>query len=256
MALPWYVYLLALGAGILAGIINTLAGSGSLITLPMLMFLGLPSPVANATNRVGVVLQNVVGIATLRRGGKLRLDGTGWLLAPAVLGGLLGALIAVKLDKRTIDICIAVLMAIMLVVVVLDPQRWLREHSRPLPARPSVPMLLLFFAIGVYGGFIQAGVGIFLLAAMVLGVGYSLVDANGIKLVLVLAFTLVAIVVFAAGGQIVWGIGVLMAAGQGIGAWIGATFAVRAKNANVWIRRLIIAVLLVSMAKLLGLLPL
>ncbi len=255
MHLHWYSYILAVLAGVLAGIINTLAGSGSLITLPMLSFLGLPANVANGTNRIGVILQNAVGITTLGRGGKLNLKGSLWLVVPAVLGSILGAQIAVHLSKQAMNTAIGVVMVIMLVLVLLDPNRWLRTHSQVKEGRPSIPILAIFFALGVYGGFIQAGVGVFLLAAMVLGVGYNLVDANGIKLLIVLAFTLVAIVIFAANGQVNWGVGSLMAIGQGTGAWLAARFSIRNKDANVWVRRLLIVVIVASIAKYFGLLP-
>ncbi len=255
MGQPWYVYLLAILAGILAGIINTLAGSGSLITLPMLIFLGLPANVANATNRVGVVLQNVVGAGTLHREGRLSLRGVWWLVGPAVLGSIPGAWLAANLNAKAMNQVIGVVMLVMLVVILIDPKRWLRKESIVKPGRPSAPVLLLFFALGVYGGFIQAGVGVFLLASMVLGVGYNLVEANGIKLIIVLGLTLTALAVFISRGQVIWSVGALMAAGQSIGAWLAARFAARNKNANVWVRRLLIVVIVASILKLFGLLP-
>ncbi len=251
----WYVYLLAMLAGVLAGIINTLAGSGSLITLPMLIFLGLPANVANATNRIGVTLQTVVGVATYQRGGKLNLRGAAWLIGPAMLGSVAGALIARSLDADAMNTVIGVVMVLMLGVVLFNPERWLRAKSEVKPGRPGIGILILFFVLGVYGGFIQAGIGVLLLASMVLGLGYSLVDANGIKLVIVLAFTLVALAIFVAGGQVHWGLGVLMAVGQSVGAWLAARFAVRNKNANVWVRRLLIVVIIASILELFGLLP-
>ena len=256
MPAQWYTYLLALLAGIVAGVINTLAGSGSLITLPMLIFLGLPANVANATNRVGVILQNVVGITAFHRGGKLHLAGVRWLVPPAVAGAVVGAFVAKSLKAEAMNTAIGVVMVLMLGVVLLNPERWLRSRSEVKPGRPGIGFLALFFGLGVYGGFIQAGVGVFLLAAMVLGLGYTLVDANGIKLVIVLSFALVSLAIFASGGQVHWALGVLMACGQGVGAWLAARFAVKNKNANVWVRRLLIAVIVLSVLKLFGLLPL
>lgn len=252
METAWYVYVFAIVAGIIAGIINTLAGSGSLVTIPMLIYLGLPSNVANATNRVGVFVQNVVGITTFWQSGKMNLSGGLWLVAPAIPGAFVGAWLAAQLGKQEMDIVIAVVMVVMLIVILSDAERWLREQSQVRPGRPSWWVLLLFFGIGVYGAFIQAGVGVFILAAMVLGTGYSLVHANAIKLMIVLVVTTIALAIFANGQLIDWGLGALMAVGQSIGAWMAARFATRNKNANVWVRRLLIAVIVVSIINLLG----
>jgi uncharacterized protein len=255
MSLQWYIYVLAVLAGVVAGIINTLAGSGSLITLPMLIFLGLPANLANATNRVGVLMQNIVGVGTFKRGGQLSILGSVWLTAPAALGSVAGALLATRLNAKVMNTVIGVVMVVMLGIVLFDPQRWLREKSEVKPGRPSVWVIVLFTLLGVYGGFIQAGVGVFLLAALVLGVGYNLVEANGIKLVIVLAFTVAALVVFAASGQINWGLGVLLGAGQSLGAWLAARFALKNKRSSVWVRWLLVVVIVASILKLFGLLP-
>ncbi|MCB0046425.1 MAG: sulfite exporter TauE/SafE family protein [Caldilineaceae bacterium] len=246
------IYLLAIAAGILAGIINTLAGSGSLVTLPMLIFLGLPANVANGTNRVGVIFQNIVGIATFRRHGSLDVGGGVWYVIPAVLGAIVGARIAVDINEQMMNYVIGAVMVIMLFVILLDPKKWLRDQSEVQPGRPGFLTLALFFVIGIYGGFIQAGVGIFLLAGLVLGAGYNLAGANALKLVIVLALSLSAIAVFILNDQVAWGLGLLMAVGQSIGAWLAARFAATNPNANVWVRRLLIAIILFSIVKLFG----
>ena len=252
MDYPWYIYLLAIAAGTLAGIINTLAGSGSLVTLPMLIFLGLPANVANGTNRVGVIVQNIVGIGTFRRKGALDTVGSVWYTVPAMLGAIVGAMIAVDLNEEAMNRAIGIVMIVMLVVIIVDPKRWLREQSEVQPGRPSIWLLALFFLIGIYGGFIQAGVGIFLLAALVMGVGYNLTHANAVKLVIVLALSLAAIVVFIVNDQVAWWLGALMAIGQSLGAWLAARFAVGNPNANIWVRRLLITVIVLSILKLFG----
>lgn len=252
--MEWYVILLAILAGIVAGIINTLAGSGSLVTLPMLVWLGLDPVSANATNRVGVTVQNIVGITTFQRSGKLDLRGGLWLVVPALPGAVVGAVIASQLGKQQMDMAIGIVMVIMLFVILLDPQRWLRKQSEVKEGRPSWWTFLLFFGIGVYGGFIQAGVGVFLLAAMVLGLGYTLVHANAIKLMIVLSITIVALTIFVSQGLVDWALGALMAVGQSIGAWMAARFATTSSNANVWVRRLLIAVIVVSILHFFGIL--
>jgi uncharacterized membrane protein YfcA len=252
--MDWYVYPLAILAGIIAGIINTLAGSGSLVTLPMLVFLGLPSNVANATNRVGVVLQNVVGVTTFQRSGKLNLSNSAWLVGASLPGGLLGAWAASQLGKAQMDLVIGAVMVIMFFVIWFEPEKWLRLHSAVSEGRPKWWILALFVAIGFYGGFIQAGVGVFILAAMVLGMNYSLTHANAIKLMIVLVVTILAMIVFAGGGLIHWGFGLLLAVGQMIGAWAAARFATSYKNANIWTRRLLMAVVVISVFEFFGIL--
>jgi len=249
--MQWYVYLLAICAGAVAGVINTLAGSGSLVTLPMLVFLGLPADVANGTNRVGVLLQNVVGIFVFRRSGSIGSTGSAWLVAPSVAGALLGAWIATILDKSAMEVAIGVVMVVMLIVLVSNPKRWLREQSEVVAGRPGWGTLVLYFAIGIYGGFIQAGVGVLLLSALVLASGYTLNHANMIKLVIVLLMAVIALPLFVLNNQVDWGLGALMAIGQAVGAWLAANYATRVPNANVWVRRLLITIVVISIARFL-----
>jgi uncharacterized membrane protein YfcA len=248
--LAWYLYLAVVAAGFVAGFINTLAGSGSLVTLPLLIFLGLPANVANGTNRVGILLQNVVGVGSFRQQKVLDIRGGLMLAAPAVVGSVLGAQIAVNLDEQMMRRTIGVLMIVMLVVILIRPRRWLEGRGEVMDGRPAWTQLLIFFAIGVYGGFIQAGVGIFLLAGLVLGAGYDLVRANAVKLLIVLCFTVSAIIVFLLNGQVVWSVGLILAVGNMLGAWVASRMAV--ERGAAFVRWILIAVVVVSGAELLG----
>jgi uncharacterized membrane protein YfcA len=227
MELPHPLLLAAVPVtGFVAGFINTLAGSGSLLTLPILILLGLPANVANGTNRVGVLLQNIVAVATFRRRGALPLQGSWKLIVPSVVGAIVGAELAVDLDEELLRQTIGALMLVLLVVMVLNPERWIAEHAVPRDPRWFVEVPL-FFAIGVYGGFIQVSVGLFLLAGLVVGAGYNLVGANAMKNLIVLVFTAAALVVFVINDQVQWTLGLLLGAGQAAGAWVAAHFAVR-----------------------------
>lgn len=249
--MDWYIYLAIVGAGFVAGFINTLAGSGSLVTLPLLIFLGLPANVANGTNRVAILLQNVVGVTSFRQQKVLELRRGLALAAPAIVGAVLGAQIAVNLNEALMRRTIGLLMVVMLVVIWVRPKRWLEGRPeadrQPFGWRQAV----IFFAIGIYGGFIQAGVGIFLLAGLVLGAGFDLVRANAVKVLIVLCFTLFALAIFLWNGQVVWKIGLILAVGNMLGAWVAARMAV--KRGAVFVRWLLIAVVAGSAAKLLGL---
>jgi len=240
---------LVIGAGFLAGVINTLAGSGSLVTLPLLIFFGLPAHVANGTNRVGVFLQGLIALGTMRSRADLEVRSGGWIVGITLVGALAGAWVAVDVPERFMDGAIMGLMAFMLVVLLVKPKRWL-QVGMPRPDAHRKPLNWLFFlAIGFYGGFIQAGVGVFLLAALVLRAGYNLVHANVIKLLVVFAFSLPVLAIFVWNGQVAWRYGLLLAAGQAVGAWVAARFATGNPHAETWIRRLLIAVVLASLIK-------
>ncbi len=247
--MEWLFYPAVVAAGLACGYINTLAGSGSLITLPLLIFMGLPANVANGTNRVAILLQNVVGVASFHKREVLDFRRGKWLLLPAILGALVGARLAVSLDERLMQLAIAGVMLLMLAVLLLNPKRWLEDASAAMGARPGWREWLVFFPVGVYGGFIQAGVGIFALAALVLASGYDLVRANAVKLLIVLVFTPFALLVFALNNQVNWTVGLIMAAGNMAGAWLGARSAV--KGGAAFVRRVLIFVIAASAAKLL-----
>lgn len=247
--MEWYLVVAALAAGVVAGGINVLAGSGSLITLPVLVMLGLPSPVANGTNRVGVVIQCFVGMETMRRGGKMPTENAVRLTVPVLLGALVGAGVASQIGVEATDLAIGLVMLGMLGVLLVEPKRWLSsEKAAALDYTKLAPIL---FVVGVYGGFIQAGVGVVLLATLVLGAGFDVVEGNGIKMLIALVFTLAALIVFAMTGRVHWGLGLLMGVGQAVGAYLAARFAVDVEDAPVWIRRLLIVVAAASAVRFL-----
>ena len=248
--MDWYFIVPAvMVTGFAAGFINTLAGSGSLITLPLLIFLGLPATVANGTNRVGILIQNLVSVGTFRKRGMLDTAGGLKLSVPAIIGAIIGAQLAVNLDEELLKRTIGVLMVVMLLVVLIKPKRWLEGRSGG-TTQPGALQYIIFFFIGIYGGFIQAGVGIFLLAGLVLSAGYDLVRANAVKVLIVLAFTIAALAVFVMNDQVRWDLGLILAVGNALGAWVAAHMAV--ERGAKFVRWVLIAILVVSAAGLLG----
>jgi uncharacterized membrane protein YfcA len=243
----WLKYLLIVLAGVAAGFVNILAGNGSLITLPALIFFGLPANVATATNRVGVVFQNVVGVASVQRKGMLDLRER--CSTQSRLHGSSRAYIAVDIDERS-SARPGRRRDLMLVLMFVKPERWVKSRIEQANHRLTLLSFVIFFAIGVYGGFLQAGVGIFLLVALVVNAGYDAVRGNAVKVFIVLALTLVALIVFQANGQVQWGVGLLLAVGNMIGAWLATRFAV--EKGALWVRRFVIVVVLFSAAELLG----
>ena len=145
---------------------------------------------------------------------------------------------------------LGVIMVVMLIVILVNPKRWLEGTLEQFDGRPSVMQLGAFFLIGIYGGFIQAGVGIFLLAGLVLSAGYNLVRANAVKLVINMLFTVVALAVFVLNDQVDWTIGILLAVGNAAGAWIAARMAI--ERGAEFVRYVLIAVVVVSAVRFLG----
>jgi uncharacterized membrane protein YfcA len=237
-------------AGVVAGVINTLAGSGSLVTLPIFMFVcGLPPNIANGTNRVGVIFQTVVGIRGFRESGT-DYRGSAWLVVPAVIGALLGAWLASEMSAGQMRYVIGGLMVVMLFVLLVNPKRWIQESDSSNRNNAGWLSIGIYFLIGIYGGFIQAGVGIFLLAAAVLVSRYSLKDGNAIKLLVILAFAIPTLGIFCWHNQVHFGYGIAMAVFQSIGAVLGVRFATRVPDANLWIHRLLIVILIAAATKI------
>jgi hypothetical protein len=209
--------------GLAGGVINTLAGGGSLITVPLLVLAGIPGTLANGTNRVGVLLQNVVAARHFRRHGLAESRQATGVLAPVVTGSLVGAYGASLLPDRAFEQAFGIAMVALLVPVLFRPTPPVRNRVQPpWPAWVSVPV---FFLIGLYGGGLQAGVGVFLVFALAYA-GYDLVTANAIKVVVVGVLTAVALPVFIWQGQVVWLPAAVLAAGFALGGGLGARLAV------------------------------
>ncbi len=248
--MEWYYYPLLIAGGFGCGFINILAGSGSLITLPILIFLGLPVNIANGTNRVAILFQNIIGVARFRQNRMLNFRQGLTLAIPAVFGGILGAQIAVNLNERVMEITIGALMVFMLIVVLIRPRRWLEGRGGEAIKTRGIAHIVVLFLIGIYGGFIQAGVGIFLLAGLVLSSGYNLKYANPVKILIILCFTIFALVVFILNDQVRWDAGLILAIGNMAGAWVATKMAVQ-KGAG-FIRYVLIVVLIATAFKLFG----
>lgn len=223
---PAWVALVALGvAGIVSGMVNTIAGGGSLLTLPILMALGLPPSVANGTIRVGIVVQNLSSAITFHRRGFREYALFGRLVIPVVLGAAVGTGLATQLADDSLRIVFGVALAGWAVLLILRPGRFVEPPKEPRPA--GWLALVLGALVGLYGGFLQAGVGFPMLALLVLYLGYGAVEANGVKVILVLAYTMVSLPMFALAGQVAWREGAALAVGAMVGGWLGTRLQIR-----------------------------
>lgn len=250
--MEWWQYLIAIGGGALAGMINTLAGSGSAITLTILTeVLGLPGNMANGTNRVGVMTQSTAGTLSFYRNGKLDVKKSWRYIVPTVLGAIAGVITAVYISNDQFKVIFKILMILMLFIILIKPKRWLKEtdQSNPPPLIIAIP---IFLALGFYGGFIQMGMGVFFLASMVLIAKYSIIDTNAVKSFVVALYTIVVLAIFQYKGLIDWKIGGVLAIGQAAGGWFTAEFASKYPSANVWAYRLLIGIVFFAILKLFG----
>ncbi len=247
--MEWYTYIIIAFAGLIAGFINTIAGSGSLITLPLLMFVGLPPNVANGTNRIAILLQNIVGVARFKQQKLIDTKASIKLIIPTIIGALIGASLAIDLNEHLMKMSIAFLMIIMFFIILFKPDKWVKGQVGLMYEKPSIIQIVIFFIIGLYGGFIQAGVGFFLLSGLVLSVGYDLIRANAMKLLIVLAYTPFALVLFIYYHQINYTLGFVMAVGNMLGAFIASTYAQRIGTKII--RYILLLIIFLSSLKLL-----
>jgi len=214
-----------IGGGLLAGIVNTLAGGGSLLTVPLLVLLGLPGTLANGTNRVGIVIQNAVATWGFRAQGVSGIRAAVPVLIPVALGSLVGALAISQVSNELFERLFGAVMLILLVPTLRRPSSRAGSEADP-RVRSSLTTSLLFFAIGLYGGAFQAGVGILLVFAISYA-GYDLVRTNSIKVVVIFATTLFAIPVFITANQVAWLEALVLAVGFAAGGALGSRIAVR-----------------------------
>ncbi len=231
----WHVPALLL-VGFVSGFLNILAGGGSLLTLPLLIFIGLPATVANGTNRVGILCQNLFALASFRRQGVLPVRLALLCTVPALAGSYFGAVVAVDIDEELFRRLLGLIMIGVLLVTLFDPLKHRRSEALPLtPGRVAV-LWISFFFIGWYGGFVQAGVGFLIIPALLLH-GLDLVRINAVKILVILLFTLPALAVFAAHGQVDWLLGLVLGAGNAAGGLVASRAAVR--KGHDWIRRFV-----------------
>jgi uncharacterized membrane protein YfcA len=223
--------------GVLSGFINTLAGGGSMLTLPAMMMLGMPADVANGTNRVGVLMQSITGAKGFNDQDRLERTAILPVLIPTVGGALAGSLLASFLPVWVLEPVLLGAMVVMALIMVIRPETVAPpEGTEPyrLADRPIAGAGL--FLAGVYGGFVQAGVGFILIAALAGGLRYDLVRTNALKTVCTAIFSAVALAVFALRGQVWWIPGVVLAIGSILGAMASVRFAINvSQNTLKWI---------------------
>lgn len=244
----FYYYPIIILVGFAAGFFNTLAGGGSIITLPLLIFLGLPADVANGTNRVAVFAQNSFAIAGFAKLGVSRLR-LGLLLSVfAVLGAYLGATLSLKIDEALFHKLLAVTMVLVTALLFKRPEQAAascHDLDKSLSWQRLVLLMVVFFFVGFYIGFIQVGVGLIIIMLLSLLTSFDLVTINAIKVVVNCLTILVSMVTFWYHGKVNWHVGIPMAIGMGLGGWFGSHAAVKKGEKLI---RICMAIAAVAMA--------
>jgi uncharacterized membrane protein YfcA len=243
----WQIPALAL-VGVVAGFLNVLAGGGSLLTLPLLIFFGLPAATANGTNRIAIFCQNIFAITGFKRQGVFPIGLAMLCIPPALIGSYFGARLAITVDEMVFRRLLALIMVGVLLFMVMDPMKRLQRPEAPMtPVRLAV-LVISFFGVGIYGGFVQAGVGFLIISGLLIH-GLDLVRINAVKVLVIFAFTAVALAVFVMHGQVDYVLGLALAAGNSLGGWFASHMAV--KKGHEWIKRFVIVTVLVFAMRLL-----
>jgi uncharacterized membrane protein YfcA len=243
---PWLVGLVLFAVGTIAATVNVVAGGGSFLVLPVLIFLGLPPAVANATNRVGVVSQTLTSTAAFHGAGLLDRRLAWHACVPAAAGALVGAFLALVVSDALFKRTLAVVMLALTLASFLG-----RKEAAVAADEVEAPAWLpvAFFGVGVYGGFIQAGVG-FLVLAITSALALDLVRANALKTLVVLVLTILALALFVSQGAVHWPFGLALAAGNALGGLLGVRVAVLVGHR--WLQRIVTVTIVVFAVMLLA----
>jgi uncharacterized membrane protein YfcA len=234
--------------GFVVGFINTVAGGASLISLPVLIFLGLPPAVANGTNRVAIVLQTAIAVAGFKSKGVSTFPFNVYLGISALLGSVLGAYIAVDIKGETFNRILAIIMVVVVLIIVFKPKMKIAELQERLSGKYLWLSVIAFFFIGIYGGFINAGIGFVIILFLHYVNRLSLVRANATKVAIVFIYTLAALAVFVLNDKVIWKVGLVLALGNGLGAWFSSRISV--SKGDGYIKIFLVGMVIVMAIKL------
>jgi len=221
MELAFNDVIILLICGVIAGFINTVAGGGSLLTLPILIFMGLPSNIANGTNRIAIFMQNIFSISGYKSRGVSDFKYSSWLSVSALIGSIIGAKIAINIDEDMFNKILSVVIIIVVLTIIYNKKTF-NINSENISIEKKIISVIMFFFIGIYGGFIHAGVGFLILSILSNYNGIQLSKANSIKVFVVFVYTFFALIVFIMENKINWILGINLGIGNSIGGWVAS----------------------------------
>jgi uncharacterized protein len=240
-------YLLLIVVGVFVGFINTLAGGGSALALPLLIFMGLPADVANGTNRLGVLMQSLMATASFKQSNVFHYSDGFRSALPAILGAILGALFVTKINSDSLEIIIAIVLLLMIPTMFIDAKKL--QANNLMLGKNKVFNAIIFFIIGFYGGFIQLGVGFFFMFAYMFFSDSNILKANALKVLTISAYTIFALLIFIIHKQVHFTYGLLLGIGSVIGAWLATKAAIR--WGEKFVKYFVIIAIIASIIKLL-----
>ncbi|APQ18641.1 sulfite exporter TauE/SafE family protein [Maribacter hydrothermalis] len=244
----WYAYPLLILVGFIVGFINTVAGGGSLLSLPILIFLGLPSTLANGTNRVAVIFQTAMATVGFKSKGVSTFPFNFYLGCSAFLGSIVGANLAVDISGTLFNRILAIVMFCVVLIIAFGPKMGMKEVQERLTGKYLWLGIIAFFFFGVYGGFINAGIGFIIMLFLHYVNRMTLVRSNATKVAVVFMYMVSALAVFAWNDQVDWKIGLILAIGNGSGAWVASRISVNMGDG--FVKKFLIIMVLILAIKL------
>lgn len=244
----WWHYIVLVVVGFIVGFVNTIAGGGSVLSLPVLIFLGLPPTMANGTNRVAILIQTAMATAGFKSKGVSTFPFNIYLGISALLGAIIGAKIAVDIDEQLFSKILAIIMIIIIFVITFMPKINAVDLVERLAGKQLWLAIIVFFLLGIYGGFINIGIGFMIILFLHFNNKMTLVRANATKVVVVCVYTLSALAVFALNDNINWKVGLILAIGNGSGAWVSSRVSVG--KGDGFVKKVLILMVIVMAVKL------
>jgi uncharacterized membrane protein YfcA len=236
-----YDWIVLIIIGVFAGAINTIAGGGSLITLPFLIFLGLPPSIANGTNRIAILFQTASAVSGFKSKGITTFPFSLYIGGSAFMGSIIGAQIAVDIKGETFNKILSIVMLVVVALIVFKKDTsTLEKLTERTTGKHLWVSIFVFFFIGIYGGFINAGIGFIMLLILPVINKLSLVKANATKVTVACIYTTVAVAIFIFNDKINWKYGLILAVGNSAGAWLASRYSVKKGDGFIRIALLVI----------------
>tara|TARA_B100001250_G_scaffold204245_1_gene175227 strand:- start:560 stop:1306 length:747 start_codon:yes stop_codon:yes gene_type:complete len=236
--------LILLFLGLVSGIINTLAGGGSLITLPVMIFMGIPPIEANGTNRIQLIFQNISAIYGFKSKGISYFRFSSWLSLSALLGAILGATIAINFPEDLFKKLLSIIMIFVMFSFFIKEKRK-KKFLNKNKIKNKLLSFFLFFLVGIYGGFIHAGVGFFIILILSKVNELKISHSNSIKVFVALIFSLSAFLIFLYDNKVNWVYGINLGIGSAAGGWLASRWSY---NVSDKIMKIILSIIISIMS--------